>query len=572
LASSASDLEFDVLVIGTGIAGLLASAELGGRARVALLSKARVGESNTRYAQGGIAAAGGPGRSVEKHGDSVEAHVGDTVAAGARFCNERAVRVLAAEGAELVEELVRFGVGFDAAEGGYALTREGGHSVRRIMHAGGDSTGEVIARALLEYVRGAGGVNAYEDRFVVDLIVEHGRCVGALALNSDTGEIERYRAGAVVLAAGGAGQIYRDTSNPPIATGDGVAMAYRAGAAVGDLEFVQFHPTTLPTDAPDRPNFLISEALRGEGAVLLNRRMERFAHRYHPDGELAPRDVVSRAIARELERCGGEHVWLDARHLGRDFLEERFPTIYRTCLDRGIDISREPVPVVPAAHYFMGGVLTDLRGRTTVEGLYACGETACTGVHGANRLAGNSLLEAVVFGRRAARDALAALEGRAPGGECPPRLERGLEADPGGIEDPMPRWDRVRFDESDRGTVLAAARDLRSLAVELIGVVRCGPGLEEALSRISGIAERLREASSGGAGGRRGGDRSLVEALEMRNMVTVAHLVTRAAFLREESRGAHYREDRPERDPDWDVRIAAIAGEKARCFEWTDAR
>ncbi len=387
------ELRADFLIIGSGIAALRAAAELAGAGDVLILTKAEPREGNTGYAQGGIAAAVGPG-------DTPELHAADTIAAGDGLCDEEAVRVLVEDGPRYVRELIEWGARFDRAPNGEpALAIEGAHSARRVLHAH-DATGREIGRVLWARASALPGVTTHDHSRVVELIVEGtGRCTGARFL-SDDGTLAVARANLVLLATGGAGQVYRETTNPHVATGDGVAMAYRAGAAVSDLEFVQFHPTAL--SVPNQPRFLLSEALRGEGARLLNAGGEPFMERYDPAGDLAPRDRVSRAIAREVERTG-RPVYLSLEHLDPDFVHERFPLISDACRLAGLDLARDPVPVGPAAHYVMGGVRTDLDGRTTIDGLYAAGEVACTGVHGANRLASNSLLEGLVFGARAGR-------------------------------------------------------------------------------------------------------------------------------------------------------------------------
>ncbi len=388
------DLHADFLIIGSGIAGLRAAVELAGAGTVLILTKAEPREGNTGYAQGGIAAAVGPG-------DSPELHAADTIAAGDGLCDERAVQVLVEEGPGYVRELMAWGAAFDrAADGSPALAIEGAHSARRVLHAR-DATGREIGRVLWRRASGLPGVETSDHARVVDLVVDERerRCIGARILHED-GTTSVAFARTVLLATGGAGHVYSDTTNPPVATGDGVAMAYRAGAAVSDLEFVQFHPTALKVAG--QPRFLLSEALRGEGARLLNGSGEAFMPRYDPAGDLAPRDRVARSIELEARRTG-QPIYLSMQHLDPAFVHDRFPLISSACRQAGLDLARDRIPVGPAAHYIMGGVETDLDGKTSIEGLFAAGEVACTGVHGANRLASNSLLEGLVFGARAGR-------------------------------------------------------------------------------------------------------------------------------------------------------------------------
>ncbi len=511
-----------VLVLGTGIAGLytaLRAAPLGG---VVLLTKKRLADSATEFAQGGIAAALAPG-------DSPLLHMEDTLRAGDGLCEPEAVRILTEEGPACVRELAALGIGFDMVGEDFELTREGAHSTRRIVHARGDATGDEIRQGLERHVRADTRVTIAENQFAVTLLVHEGRCCGALALGED-GRLRAFLARAVVLATGGAGQLYRHSTNPDVATGDGMALALRAGATLVDMEFIQFHPTALyvPNPPPGlrrpRARPLISEAVRGEGAKLLNVRGRRFMPAYHPLAELAPRDVVARAIASEMEKTASAYVLLDATAMGERF-RERFPTIHANCLRHGIDPVRQPIPVAPAAHYIMGGVGTDLWGRTDVKGLYACGEVACTGVHGANRLASNSLLEGVVFGRRIARvlaDELPALPPPPPSAAAAaelPALGTGVD-------------------------IPAAWRSLQLTMWQRVGVHREKRGLESALAFLGELAGDLTGHGPPGDPGRRT-ERRL---LELFNLNTLAILVTRAALAREESRGAHHRLDFPARD------------------------
>ncbi|MCS7300305.1 MAG: L-aspartate oxidase, partial [Fimbriimonadales bacterium] len=394
-------MEYDFLVLGSGIAGLTFALNAAPHGSVAILTKKQRSESNTNYAQGGIAAAIGAD-------DSWELHLQDTLIAGAGLCDRAAVEVLVKNGPRLIHWLIELGAQFDRTpDGNIALGKEGGHSRNRIIHAA-DHTGYEIERTLLIAARKTPHITILEHYQALDLIIENGACAGVQVLDTLTGDLFEIRAKATLLATGGCGQVYLHTSNPLIATGDGIAMAWRAGAVIANMEFIQFHPTTLyHTDAP---SFLISEAVRGEGGILRRRDGYRFMPDYDPRAELAPRDIVARAIDAELKKTGDPCVYLDITHLDPEFIKHRFPTIYHTCLQYGVDITKEPIPVVPAAHYTCGGVWTDLNGRTTIPRLYACGEVAYTGVHGANRLASNSLLEALVFAERAAQHATTRLD------------------------------------------------------------------------------------------------------------------------------------------------------------------
>jgi L-aspartate oxidase len=491
---------FDFLVIGAGIAGLSAAIRLADAGSVLVVTKEELAESNTAYAQGGIAVAMG--------GDEdVALHLEDTVAAGDGLVNREAAKVLVAEGPERVEELLDWGTSFDrAAKGGELLrTREGAHSLSRILHANGDATGREIAVSLLRHVREIPQIELMEWTTGVDLIVHEGRVMGAALLDGEGG-LRVVQARAVMLASGGAGQVYSDTTNPAVATGDGIAMAYRAGAAVSDMEFYQFHPTAF--SALDAPRFLLSEALRGEGAYLVNAKRERFMERYHPLLELAPRDVVARAITRE--GMDGP-VYLDMRHVRED-LKARFPGISRFLAKYNLDLNRDLIPVRPAAHYLMGGVKTDVHGRTTLPGLYAAGEVACTGVHGANRLASNSLLEGLVFGVTAAETMAA---------EAPPAVE----------DLPLPPEPETASTLPEAATEKWIA-ELRALMWKHAGLLRDGAGLREARRGLDVLAKTL--------------PRGLYRrAIEARNLHAVAELIVTSALGREESRGAHYRNDFP---------------------------
>jgi L-aspartate oxidase len=508
------DLRADFLIIGSGIAALRAAAELAGAGDVLILTKAEPTEGNTGYAQGGIAAAVGPGDSPELHG-------ADTIAAGDGLCDERAVSALVEDGPRYVRELIEWGARFDCdADGEPALAIEGAHSARRVLHAR-DATGREIGRVLWQRVSMLPRVSAHAHARVVQLLVENGRCVGAGFLQDD-GSLATAGAPLVLLATGGAGQAFRETTNPAVATGDGVAMAYTAGARVADLEFVQFHPTAL--NVPGQPRFLLSEALRGEGARLLNSEGEAFMRRYDPAGDLAPRDRVARGIAREAERTGAP-VYLSLEHLDPAFVHARFPLISEACRRAGLDLARDRVPVGPAAHYVMGGVRTDLDGRTSIPGLYAAGEVACTGVHGANRLASNSLLEGLVFGARAGRAMRAS---RGP--DWPVESEKVVEFDRGALSGSMP--DGLRS---------VTAGEAQDIMWRQVGLFRDREGLTSALAALEpawrAVDARLRAREPLDA-----------EAWRTASLTIVARLIARAALRREESRGAHYRADYPQRD------------------------
>ncbi|HVZ50182.1 MAG TPA: L-aspartate oxidase [Gemmatimonadaceae bacterium] len=487
------------LVVGSGVAGLHTAWRASASADVVVLTKRSLFDSATAYAQGGIAAALGAG-------DSPELHRQDTLAAGAALCDAAAVEVLVAEGPQRVRDLASLGARFDIDAGGrFALSKEAAHSRKRIVHAHGDQTGAEVARTLIHRVRETPAITVLETTRVLDLIVQDGRCVGVRA--SRAGVPVEIVADATVLATGGCGQVYRYTTNPQVATGDGFAIAHRAGVRLADMEFVQFHPTAL--DTPETPLLLISEAVRGEGAVLVNDRGQRFMTRRHRLAELAPRDVVAREIFREAQ--DGTPVWLDARKLSRTFAR-RFPGILRICLARGIDPRKDRIPVTPAAHYMMGGIVTDLAGRSSLAGLYACGEVSRTGVHGANRLASNSLLEGLVFAERVARDMMAMPRA--------PRLRRG-----GTWSVPPLR---------DRGAAIVAADAIRLVMWNHAGIDRSAKGLRAALRQLNDIGARL---SAG--------------ATEELNMLDTARLIATAALMRRESRGGHFRHDFPRQKRKW---------------------
>ncbi|HEX4037265.1 MAG TPA: L-aspartate oxidase [Acidobacteriaceae bacterium] len=498
----------DFLIVGAGIAGLRAAIGLASdHARVLVLTKEALGESNTHYAQGGIAVA----MSGE---EDVALHLEDTVVAGDGLVHREAARILVEEGPLRAEELLRWGTGFDRENGKLMLTREGAHSRNRILHAHGDATGAEIGRSLLRHARAMPGITLLEWTTTVELLTEDGEVAGVSLLDRD-GHITHLRARAVLLASGGAGQVYSDTTNPAVATGDGIAMAWRAGAEIADMEFYQFHPTAL--SLPGVQRFLLSEALRGEGAWLRNSRGERFMEKYHPLLELAARDVVARAITREGMGANGDvlPVYLDMRHVTSIDPHTRFPGISKFLAEHGLDLHRDLIPVRPAAHYLMGGIRTDVDGRTSLKRLYAAGEAACTGVHGANRLASNSLLEGLVFGARAAE---------AMRGEKTMASERALPAEQVG-----------------KGRDLSAPLgSLQQMMWFRAGLLRDGAALEAAASQFP----RLSRAGSDGPLTR--------PQVEFESLLTVGELIVRSAFAREESRGAHYRIEYPRRD---DVRF-----------------
>jgi L-aspartate oxidase len=502
--------QFDVLVLGGGIAGLTAAIAAARRWHVGLLTKASLNDTTTFLAQGGIAAALG-------ESDSPDLHFEDTVNAGAGLCDPEAVRVLVDEGPDRVRELIEICPRFDRQNGEIVLGREGAHSVRRVAHAGGDATGREVSSALSEAARVGSRVQLYEDEFAIDLLTIDGRCIGALSLNLADGEYTLNLAMVTILATGGAGQVYARTTNPEVATGDGVAMAYRAGAAIRDLEFVQFHPTGLAVG--DSPTPLITEALRGEGALLRNAAGERFMPAVDPKAELASRDIVVRAMNAEMASEGSSHVYLDATGLDADMLVRRFPRVTALLAEHELDLSRDLIPVAPVAHYFIGGVVTDVWGRTTVPGLYAAGEVASTGVHGANRLASNSLLEGLVFGDRVVRH-LDRYIGRL--GEDVRRLQFELPAQ---SDQPQQRSD-----------IAAVRRRVTELMSDKVGWVRGDEGLLGALEELRATNSSLRLGAAG------------PPEFELLNILTLATQITKCALLREESRGVHVRDDYPERD------------------------
>ena len=483
----------DFLVIGAGVAGLRAAIELAEAGNVLVVAKDSLQESSSQYAQGGIAVA-------LSDDDEVELHEQDTILAGDGLCNRAAVRVLVEEGPAAIQELIGWGAEFDRDQGSLSFTREAAHSRSRILHAHGDSTGREIARTLYRRAASLPQITFRSYTASTDLLTGDG-VSGAVFYDGTAHSMLTIQARGVLLATGGLGRVFLNTTNPDVATGDGVAMAYRAGAEISDIEFVQFHPTALHVEGA--PRFLLSEALRGEGGLLRNGAGETFMERYHPLRELAPRDVVARAIVTEMRRIGAPHVFLDLRHLGATCLRKRFPRIFETCAQFGVDIGRDPIPVRPAAHYAMGGVRTDLDGRTSLARLFAAGEVACTGVHGANRLASNSLLEGVVFGARAGR------------------AMREI------ITNSRPAEGRVPHFEAPQ----SYSTEIRAMAWNYCGIVRCGDALREAIARLEALDKEPAEFSC--------------ERAEARNIWELALLIARCALAREESRGAHFRTDFP---------------------------
>ncbi len=525
----------DFLVIGSGIAGLTFAIKASDLGTVHIVTKKKDFDSNTNYAQGGIA-------SVFDPHDSIESHIKDTLTAGAGLCNETAVRILAESGPQRVQELIQWGAHFSTKQNpngtlSLDLGREGGHSYNRIVHAQ-DLTGQEVERALLDEIARRKNIHVFENHTAIDLLTQHqlrlsGKhinsynsitCYGAYILDNTTGVVHIFTAPYTLLATGGIGQVYLHTTNPAIATGDGIAMAYRAGALIADMEFIQFHPTSLYQPGQKERAFLISEAVRGEGAILLNSRGERFMEKVHPLKELAPRDIVARAIDMELKRLGDQCVYLDISFKDKDFLSSRFPTIYNYCLEAGIDISKEPIPVVPAAHYLCGGIISDLNGRTSISNLYVSGESACTGVHGANRLASNSLLEGIVFSHRAFCHIKEIFS---------PQHKDALPQ--------FPQWDKKgTFDLEEWILIQHNIEDVKRVMWDYVGIVRSNRRLERAWRRITLLEEEIQDYYR----------RSTITSrlVELRNLITTAKLIVQSALLRKESRGLHYNTNYPTQD------------------------
>ena len=514
---SAAASQLPVVIVGAGLAGLTVALHLADQVPVIVLAKRELGEAATAWAQGGIV-------GVLGSDDSIDSHVRDTQDAGAGLVDETTARFIAERSAEAVEWLVRQGVPFTPEAGGplgLHLTREGGHAVRRIAHAA-DATGKAIHEQLLAAAQAHPNIQLRERWMALDLITsrhvqreEEPRCYGLYALDIDSRRVETLPARAVVMATGGAGKVYRYTTNPDTSTGDGIAMAWRAGCRVANMEFIQFHPTCLYH--PEERSFLITEALRGEGGYLTLPDGTRFMASHDDRMELAPRDIVARAIDFEMKKHGLDHVWLDARHLGEDFLKSHFPTIHARCLKLGIDIARQPIPVVPAVHFTCGGVVSDLQGRSDLPGLYAVGETAYSGLHGANRLASNSLLECVVLGRTCAED---------------------IQSLPTLPPAPLPAWDESQVEDADEQVVIAHNWDeLRLLMWNYVGIVRTTKRLERALHRIALLRSEIDDYYAN--------FRVTRDLLELRNLVDCAELIVRSALLRHESRGLHFSRDYP---------------------------
>lgn len=494
----------DVVIIGSGIAGVYTALEISEKYDIAILTKETLDISNSVLAQGGIAV------SLDKK-DSPELHMKDTLYAGAGLCDEETVRVLVNEAAQNIDRLCKFGVNFDKTSNDeLSLTREGAHSINRIIHAG-DTTGKEVLEKLIAAVKTRRNINIQERCFVIDMITENGACKGVLTYDEDASRLKLYLSNIIICATGGFGQLYSYTTNPEVATGDGICMAYRAGAELMDLEFIQFHPTVL--FHPDNKSFLISEAVRGEGALLKNVNGKRFMPEYHSLNELAPRDVVSRAIFEEMKKTSSEHVYLDVTFKGQQYLETRFPNIYKTCLGYGIDMARDMIPVAPAEHYCMGGIRADVYGKTNIKGFFACGECASNGIHGANRLASNSLLEGLVFGRMIGVQADDILD-------CTGRSIA--------FNDVVHRTGRTPLDLNRRAAMAEIQRDMN----ENVGIIREKKSLIKALDKVNTFEKEIRNMKN----------ESLAD-FELQNVQLLSKLVIESALEREESRGAHFRSD-----------------------------
>lgn len=519
--------EYDFIIIGSGAGGLSAALHAAEHGRVCILTKKSAPDSNSSWAQGGIAC-------VHSDDDSIEQHVSDTLIAGAGLCKEDAVRTIVSEGRARIDEVINWGVHFDQREATdghleFDLTREGGHSQRRVLHAR-DATGKELTDKLIAAVRAHSNIEVLEHHYVIDLIttaklgfVSEDRVLGVYVLDQESGEVETFRSDRVILATGGCGRVYLYTTNPGVATGDGVAMAWRAGAAVANMEFIQFHPTCLYH--PQRRSFLITEAMRGEGARLTDKEGRDFMQKYDPRGTLAPRDIVARAIDSELKRTGAPCVYLDIRHKGKDFILAHFPMIYETCLDVGIDISKEAIPVVPAAHYQCGGVLTDVNGATNIRGLCAVGEVGCTGLHGANRLASNSLLECLVVSHRAVN----LLVQKLPAGRTQSQSYD------------IPPWRTGNAVNVDEIVVIYHNWDeIRRLMWDYVSIVRTSKRLQRAAARLRNLKREVQEFYWN--------YKVTSEMLELRNLVETASLIVECAIRRHESRGLHYTLDYPALD------------------------
>ena len=503
---------YDYIIIGSGIAGLYTALLAKNHGSVLILTKGSISDTNTKYAQGGIAAPVG-------ENDSTELHFQDTIAAGAGLCDEKAVRILVNEAADRIADLIKFGVLFDTVNGHIALAREAAHSVPRILHVGGDATGEHIEVTLSRRVRES-GIRVLEHCIATQLLITGERVEGVRVLDTYTGLVEQYRCRFIILATGGAGRLFKFTTNSDVATGDGIALAFNAGAEITDMEFFQFHPTALRL--PGVTPFLISEAVRGEGAILRNVSGQAFMSNYTPEKELAPRDIVARSIVYEMQRTKADHVFLDVTHLPPAFVATRFPHIYRFCLDQGLDITQEMIPVAPAAHYLIGGVKVNTWGETNIPGVFAVGEVACTGVHGANRLASNSLLEAIVFGKRIVEKTL---------------LSQHHEETTHEVE----TFFLKKHKKLER-TPRLNLPNLQSFMWENTGIIRSGNQLQYMAELLYAWQSNLPKPT----------DRA---SIELANLIINARLMTEAALLREESRGAHFRSDFPSQSPEWQKHI-----------------
>jgi L-aspartate oxidase len=507
--------QYDYVIVGSGIAGLYIALLAKEQGSVLIITKGSIDDCNTKHAQGGIAAAIGKN-------DSPERHFQDTIAAGAGICNEEGVRILVNEAPDRIADLVKFGVPFDTLDGEIALTLEAAHSLPRILHAGGDATGEHIEFTLSEQVR-ASKIQVLEDCLATEILIDKGRVSGIKALDCRTGSIEEFECRCLILATGGAGQLYKFSTNSEIATGDGIVLAFNAGAEITDMEFFQFHPTALRL--PGVTPFLISEAVRGEGGVLCNVDGYRFMPDYTPEGDMAPRDIVARSILYEMQKTGSDRAFIDVTHLPPRVVTTRFPQIYRFCLDHGLDITKGLIPVAPAAHYMMGGIKVNSWGETNVAGLFACGETACTGVHGANRLASNSLLEAVVFSQRIVEKTRTGARTEAAAASKVVGLHHSLSERQVPQAIPAPSLSAVQQLQWDK-----------------VGIIRNKEGLTQAADILAAWQRLLPQPT----------DRP---SCELSNLVLTGRLITEAALLREESRGAHFRSDFPQSSPQWQCHI-----------------
>ncbi|MEX0685998.1 MAG: L-aspartate oxidase [Balneolales bacterium] len=513
---------FDFLVLGSGIAGLSYALTVADHGTVGIITKKNKADSNTNHAQGGIA-------TVFDIHDSFDSHIKDTLNAGAGLCKYEAVKTIVEDGPDVIKELLDIGARFTSKNGNFDLGREGGHTHNRIVHAA-DMTGREVERALLDAASRHPNIKIFEHHFAMELITEHHlhekkpnneygkNCFGAYVLNTHSDKVEHVSAKTTMLSTGGAGQVYLHTTNPGIATGDGIAMAYRAKAVIANMEFIQFHPTSLCL--PGANSFLISEAIRGKGGILKNKKGTAFMKKYDKRGDLAPRDIVARAIDDQLKKSGDDCVFLDVRHLGKNTITKEFPNIYKTCIKYGLDITENLIPVVPAAHYICGGVVTDLEGQTSIQGLYASGEVASTGVHGANRLASNSLLEALVFAKRGARRA----------------IEYAKEAK---FNSSIPDWDDSGTTNTEEWILISHnKKELQQIMSDYVGIVRSNLRLKRAFRRICLLHEEIEDFYDR--------NRVSVPLCELRNMIAISYLIIQSAMKRKESRGLHYTTDYPE--------------------------